>query len=90
MFTQRIVIGNAALRASAFGTPPPAYIGSGGVIAPVNYCQQASLLATGFESVLSLAAGQSTTVVEGFFGMPDINFLGLPDAGGGYYVRFLF
>jgi hypothetical protein len=29
-------------------------------------------------------------MVEGYFSMPDINFLGLPDSGGGYYVRFLF
>ena len=90
VFTQRIAIGNPALRTSAFGTPPAGYLGSGGNIAPADYCQQTSLLAAGFESVLALAAGQSSTVVEGFFAMPDINFLNIPDSGGGYYVRFLF
>ncbi len=90
VFTQRIAMGNAALRASAFGTPPAAYIGSGGVIGPADYCQQAPLIATGFDSVLALAAGQSTTLVEGYFAMPDINFLNLSNSGGGYYVRFLF
>src|ERR1019366_284782 len=49
-----------------------------------------ALAAAGFDSVLLLAAGQSSTLVEGYFDMPDINFLGFPNSGGGYYVRFLF
>lgn len=90
VFTQRIAIGNVALRASRFGTPPANYIGSGGDITPVNYCKQTSLVAAGFNSVLPLAAGQSSTLVEGYFAMPAINFLNLRNSGGGYYVRFLF
>ena len=90
VLTQRIAIGNPTLRASAFGTPPATYVGSGGNVASVDYCQRSSLIAGGFDSVLSLAAGQSSTVVEGYFAMPDINFLGFPNSGGGYYVRFLF
>ena len=90
VFTQRIVIGNPSVRSSTFGTPPVAYIGASGTIPSVHYCQESSLIANGFNSVLSLSPGQSTTMVEGYFSMPDINFLGFPDAGGGYYVRFLF
>jgi hypothetical protein len=90
VFTQRITMGNTAQRTSQFGTPPPAYIESGGTIAAANYCQQNSLVATGFNSVLALGAGQSTTLVEGYFAMPDINFFNFPNSGGGYYVRFLF
>ncbi len=90
VFTQRITMGNTALLTSQFGTPPAAYIGSGGNILSVNYCQQTSLIAAGFDSVLTLAAGQTATMVEGYFAMPDINFLGFPNSGGGYYVRFLF
>lgn len=90
VFTQRIVMGNPSLRSSNFGTPPAGYLGTSGTIASVNYCQQSSLIATGFDAVLPLGAGQSTTMVEGYFAMPDINFLGFPDSGGGYYVRFLF
>jgi hypothetical protein len=90
VFTQRIVMGNPVQRTSQFGTPPPAYIGSGGNIAAVDYCQRTALVATGFSAVLALAAGQSTTLVEGYFAMPDINFLNFPGSGGGYYVRFLF
>lgn len=90
VFTQRIAMGNTALLTSQFGTPPAAYIGSGGNILSVDYCQQTSLIAAGFDSVLTLAAGQTATMVEGYFAMPDINFLGFPNSGGGYYVRFLF
>ena len=90
VFTQRITMGKPALRASAFGTPPATYVGSSGIIAPVDYCQQTSLVARGFDAVLALAAGQSTTMVEGYFDMPDINFLRFAGSTGGYYVRFLF
>jgi hypothetical protein len=90
VFTQRIMMGNSSLRSSHFGTPPPAYVGTSGTISAVNYCQESSLIANGFNSVLALSPGQSTTMVEGYFSMPDINFLGFPDSGGGYYVRFLF
>jgi hypothetical protein len=90
VFRQRIVIGNAALRTSQFGTPAAGYIGSGGNIAAADYCAQGSLVATGFDAVLTLAAGQSSTLVEGYFAMPDLNFLNAPNSGGGYYVRFLY
>lgn len=90
VFTQRILMGNAALRTSQFGTPPAGYIGTGGNITAANYCRQTSLIAAGFDSVLLLGGGQSSTLVEGYFAMPDINFLNLPNSGGGYYVRFLF
>ena len=90
VFTQRIVMGNPALRTSQFGTPVASYIDTAGNITAANYCKQTSLVAVGFDSVLTLAAGQSTTVVEGYFAMPEINFLNLPNSGGGYYVRFLY
>ena len=90
VFAQRIVIGNGGLRSSAFGTPPAAYVGDKGAIAAADYCKQATLVASGFEAVLSLGAGQSAWMVEGFFSMPDINFFNVPDSQGGYYVRFFF
>jgi hypothetical protein len=90
VFLQRIMIGNPALRTSRFGTPPSGYLNSQGNIAAVDYCQQASVVASGFDTVLALGAGQSVWMVEGYFSMPDINFLHLPSTDGGYYVRFLF
>ncbi|MCX6632788.1 MAG: hypothetical protein NTW28_34745, partial [Candidatus Solibacter sp.] len=64
VFTQRVVVGKISLRSSQFGTPPANYIGNAGNILPVNYCQQTSLIAAGFDAVLALGAGQSTTKVE--------------------------
>ena len=90
VFTQRIVMGNLTLRTSRFGTPPSNYVATSGNITAANYCRQALLVAAGFDSVLTLAAGQSTTVVEGYFAMPELNLLNLPNSGGGYYVRFLY
>ena len=89
VFAERIVIGNASLRVSAFGTPPASYIDSSGNIRPVDYCQQATLIAHGFDTVISLQQGQSARVVEGYFSMPELNLI-KTTRGGGYYVRMLF
>lgn len=88
VFTQRIVLGNAGLRVSDYGTPPTQYIGTQGNITSANYCAQPSLIATGFEAVISLAEDQVTWLVEGYFSMPDLNFLG--GSSQGVYVRLVF
>ncbi|MBZ5579008.1 MAG: hypothetical protein LAP40_20800 [Acidobacteriia bacterium] len=89
VFAQRLVIGNAGLRASAFGTPPGSYIDAEGNISSANYCKQPSLIAHGFDAVLTLAQGQSAYVTEGYFSMPEISLAYLGSPGGGYYVRLL-
>jgi hypothetical protein len=89
VFTQRIVFGNSSLRASSHGTPPANYIGAKGIIPSADYCQQTSLVATSFESVMPLQPGQATWMVEGFFAMPDLNSLS-SGYQGGLYVRLLF
>jgi len=88
VYTQRIVMGKSSLRASSYGTPPSGYIGTQGNIASTDYCQQSTLIATGFEQVISLQPDQVTWMVEGYFSMPDLNPLG----GGtqGVYVRLVF
>ena len=88
VFTQRIVMGNASLRSSNYGTPPTQYIGTQGNIASVDYCQQTALIATGFEAVISLSEDQVTWLVEGYFSMPDLNPIG--GSSQGVYVRLLF
>jgi len=90
VFTQRLVIGNSALRASAFGTPPAGYVGADGTISSGNYCRQASLVASGFDALIALAQGQSAYLVEGYFSMPEISLQYFGSTGGGYYVRMLF
>ena len=89
VFAQRIVIGNASLRSSPFGTPPQSYLDSSGNIKAVDYCQQASLIAAGFGNLMSLQQGQTARLVEGYFSMPELNLLKFTQ-GGGYYVRLLF
>lgn len=88
---QRIVLGNRTLRSSSFGTPSAASINSQGNVNSVDYFQQPSAVASGFDSVMALQRGQSAYLVEGFFPMPDLDFLN-PNAaaGGGFYVRFIF
>jgi len=88
VFTQRIVMGNASLRASSYGTPPAMYVGTQGNIASADYCKQSTLVANGFEGVISLAEDQAAWMVEGYFSMPDLNPLG--GNSGGVYVRLLF
>jgi hypothetical protein len=89
VFTQRIVIGNTNLRASAFGTPPATYIDSQGDISSANYCKLSTLVAAGFDALLSLPSGQSAYVVEGYFSMPEVNLSYFGSPGGGFYVRLL-
>ena len=90
VFTQRIVIGNSTLRASAFGTPPGTYLDAEGNISSANYCSQPALVAHGFDTVLSLLQGQSAYLTEGYFSMPEVNLAYFGSPGGGFYVRLLF
>jgi hypothetical protein len=97
VFTHRLVLGNASLRASQFGTPPAAYIGANGLITANKYLQydtvRASTSGSGdFNAALNLAAGEYTSMVEGYFRQPDLNFLtpGFAQANQGIYVRVFF
>jgi hypothetical protein len=89
VFTQRIVIGNSGLRASAFGTPPAQYIDGQGNISSSNYCKLAPLVASGFDAVLTLQQGQAAYVAEGYFSIPEVNLSYFGSSAGGYYVRLL-
>ena len=90
VFTQRLILGNPSLRASAYGTPPSNYLDSRGYITPTNYLQQSSLIANGFSAVMSLQDGQVAYLVEGYYSMPQLNLLNQASNSGGYYVRFVF
>lgn len=94
VFMQRVTIGNTALRASAFGTPPAQYLDSEGNISAANYMQQGSLVATGFGSVITQSDGDVAYLVEGYFSVPDISFLSPGYSGGnatgGLYARAIF
>src|SRR4051812_11147566 len=74
VFAERLNIGNSQLsQTSVYETPPSTYINSQGNIRPSDYCKYSQLIASGFNSVLSLQQGQSAWMIEGVFPMPDLN-----------------
>lgn len=85
VFQQRLIVGNASLRPSSYGTPPPAYLDVKGNVQAVEYCRQPTLIAANFNQVVALAQGQMAWVVEGYFAIPSL----APGQPGGYYVRFV-
>jgi hypothetical protein len=94
VFTQRVTMGNTALKTSAFGTPGSSYLDSEGNITSANYMQQSSLVATGFGSVITQSDGDVAYLVEGYFSVPDLSFLTPGYSGGnatgGIYARAIF
>jgi hypothetical protein len=84
---QRIVIGNASLRASAFGEPNPALLDSQGNVA--NYLTDVSARAVGFQGLLALQPGEFAYVSEAFFQSPDYDFPGF-SRNSSIYARTIF
>jgi hypothetical protein len=86
VFTHRIVIGVAAARASAFGTPAASLIDSTGRVS--NYLTNAGARATGFTPVLPLAAGDVAYVSEVYVPSTDYRLPGFTTTG--VYSRTVF
>jgi hypothetical protein len=96
VFTQRIVVGNASLHASAFGTPNAAILNAQGDISTNVYLQDTdnTVRTTGFSPLLSAAGvtqgqGDAAWVAELYFSYPDLGFLGTSQPAG-VYTRFIF
>jgi hypothetical protein len=89
VFIQRVVVGNAALLTSTFGTPPTGIIGANGNIPSSSYLASTSARATGFGSVLPLTGGQVAYVTETYFSSPDFAW-GTYMSGAGIYGRKIF
>lgn len=98
VITQRVVIGNSGLRASAFATPSSALMDAAGNISNSVYLQNtdSSVRTTGLAELL-IAAGETNLIPQGnavwvtevFYTAPDLSFLGA-NSGGGVYARFIF
>lgn len=85
---RRIVIGNASLRQSNFGTPNPSLIDSEGWVS--NYLTDTSTRAVGFISLVpDMAPGQMAYLVESYFWAPELTLAGM-QFGGGIYTRSIF
>jgi hypothetical protein len=88
VFKHRIVVGNASVRASAFGTPNPALIDATGAISTLNYLKDSSARAVGFYSVLPLSSGEYAYVSEAYVKSADYGLPGYTSTG--VYARTVF
>jgi Flp pilus assembly protein TadG len=106
VFKQRVVVGNATLRTSAFGTPTAAILDSLGNISPGVYLSNSdpSVRTTGFETLVDAAVQAATGTAptppaqaQGDTAYVVETFFPYPDIGflgwstaGGAYVRMIF
>jgi hypothetical protein len=89
VFIQRVVVGNASLLSSTFGTPPAGIIGAYGNILSSSYLTNKAARAVGFGSVLALTGGQVAYLTETYFSSPDFAW-GSYMSGAGVYERKIF
>lgn len=89
VFTQRVVVGNASLLTSPFGTPASGIIGTSGNIPSSSYLTNSSARASGFGSLITLTGGQIAYLTETYFSSPDLAW-GTYMSGAGVYERKIF
>lgn len=88
VFLRRIVIGNASLRESNFGTPNRVLVNSQGWVS--NYLTDTSTRAVGFAALMpGMSPGQIAYLVESYFWAPELS-LAQMRFGGGVYSRSIF
>jgi hypothetical protein len=89
VFIQRVVVGNASLFSSPFGSPSAGSIGAFGNISSSDYLTSASARTAGFSSLITMTGGQVGYLTETYFSSPDFawgNYMG----GAGVYERKIF
>ncbi|MCS7041553.1 MAG: hypothetical protein NZR01_02045 [Bryobacteraceae bacterium] len=89
VITQRVVVGNANLRPSKIGTPPPSLLNPDGTVDPAKYLTQTSARASNFNSILNLADGETAYVAESWFESPVKDFPTMNNRGP-IYARTIF
>jgi len=94
VFVNRLVTGNAGLRASNYGTPPSNLVNSYGNIAGSDYLTKPSLVLTGSMTTeltnagLTMSDGDIAYLTEFYESMPDLSFLGVGGSTGVYAKAF--
>lgn len=89
VMTQRIVVGNSALRPSRIGTPPGGLLQPDGTLRPGDYLTAAGARTAGFDTILNLAPGETAYVAEAWFDSPVKDFPTLNNRGP-VYARTMF
>jgi hypothetical protein len=84
VYTRRVVVGNASVRTSNFGTPDAGIIGANGFILSANYLTNTSARANNFISLLPLAAGDVSSLTETYFSSPELDWPGVMTGTGEY------
>jgi hypothetical protein len=77
---KRVVIGNAGLRSSAYGTPLAALLGADGSLSSPDYLKEPSALVPLSAQLPQMAGGDFAYVSEACFNMPGLS---LPYVAGG-------
>lgn len=86
VITHRLVIGNAALKSSYFGTPSSAFLDSSGNVTDIY--RESSARATNFGSLITLQSSQFAFVAEGFFRGAGVNLTN--GEGNDVYARAIY
>lgn len=76
---KRMMVGNAALYTTTYGTPTPSIIQADGTISTTNYLNDASVRADNFGSVMNLNQGENAFISEAYFRTPEIDMPGYRD-----------
>ena len=74
VFTRRIVVGNASLHTSAFGTPNSSDLDSSGNVSAAGYLNNVNDRAVGFGNVIPLSSGQFSYMAEMYVESPDLSW----------------
>lgn len=76
VITRRVIIGNAALTTSTFGTPAAGIIASDGTISATNYLANATARADAFDALMTLGDGETAFISEAYFLTPHLDMPG--------------
>ena len=84
-----LVVGNADLFTSRFGTPSGSIVGADGSIASMDFLKNTSARGQGFTTLLPMTGGEFAYLTETYFSSPDLDWRGYL-TGTGVYERAIF
>jgi hypothetical protein len=76
VITRRVIIGNATLTTSTFGTPAAGIVASDGTISASNYLANATARADAFDALMTLGDGETAFISEAYFLTPYLDMPG--------------